>query len=771
MSVFDPLAFADPPNRFRPLRIVHGLDQFLAEAGTLAVREEADPAGQWAERLTGSATDSPALDDLVLIGTEGIDAQLARMVRLGLGGIVTNVSFQDYLVSPRQWELLRYGQRRAMELGLRVWLYDEKGYPSGTAGGIVTRANPDYTALGLACYLHEVPGGQGLVLPLPASCRAFVSACVLRDLEHATSADVVDLSAYVDAWGVLRWQAPAEAESYQVLYFAERVMYEGTHSQGNVSEFKHYVNLLEPAAVRAFLRVTHEAYHRELSGELWQGIEAIFTDEPSFMTFYTPALPERYWGKVPVGDSALFQDRPPAVPWTRDYSAYFEAEKGYRLEPHLYALFFSQSEEACYIRQDYYETLTRRYAGAFYGQVQDWCREHGIASSGHLLLEENILDHVAFHGSLFAAIRKMDLPGIDMLTSDPVGMLEGGSFMGASFMAVKQVASVAHLTGCERVHSESSDWEQRNVGAFASLAQRKGQANLQFVLGVNQITSYFGWQEFTEEEQRGYHDYVGRLASLLTGGRHICDVAVLYPVRTLWSHYLPPLVPIPSWLDRPARSEWEALLSRDYPALVRALLSHQIDLDIIDEEAMLTGEMRDGALRVAGEAYRVLVLPPIDTLSLDVVRALTGFCEAGGQVIFTGAPPTMAESAERTPLLRAELADLLAKDGACKQVSPDDVADAVRAAWSPDLVLSRTNLRVLYTHRWLEGRHVYFVINNAPDPVALDLTLREPGPYTLYRPQTGVRAPLYAPVSLALDAFEGAFVVTDSDREADVIHG
>ena len=764
MSVFDPATFVHPPNRFRPLQIIHGLDRFLSKPGVSEVgEEEADPAGQWAERLADLPADALAVDDPNLSGTEGIDVQLRHLASLGLGGIVTNVGFRDYLVSPRQWEVLRYGQRRAMDLGLRVWLYDEKGYPSGSAGGIVPRANPDYLALGLACYPVKVRQGQTLSFALPASCCSFVSAVALHDLNYAASADVVDLGEYVDEWGVLRWQAPLEAEIYQILYFAERVMYEGTHSQGNVSEFKHYVNLLEPAAVRAFLRVTHEAYHRELPGELWGGIEAVFTDEPSFMTFYTPALPERYWGKVPIGDSALFQDRPPAVPWTRDYLDYFETEKGYGLEPHLYALFFSQSEEACYIRQDYYDTLTRRYAASFYGQVQDWCRDHGIASSGHLLLEENILDHVAVHGSLFAAIRKMDLPGIDMLTSDPVGMLEGGSFMGASFMAVKQVTSVAHLTGCERVHSESSDWEQRNQGAFASLAQRKGQANLQFVLGVNQITSYFGWNEFDAEEQRSYHDYVARLSCLLTGGQHICDVAVLYPVRTLWSHYLPPLEPIPSWLDRPARSEWELTLSGDYPALVRTLLSNQIDLDIIDEEAIVTGEIRDGALRVAGEAYRVLVLPPVDTLSLATVLALADFCRAGGQVFFTASPPTMAESAERTPSLQTELVAMLADGEACRQVVLEDVAREVRSALAPDLALSSHNPRVLYTHRLLEGRHVYFVINNAPDAVALDVSLREPGPYTLYRPLTGLSVPLNAPVSLELGTFEGAFIVSGEE--------
>jgi hypothetical protein len=764
MTIFDPASFLDPPNRYRPLQIVHGLDRFLTPPGGDAPAEESDPAGAWTERLSARST------SLSAESLRGIDAALRRIADLGVGGLVTNVGFQDYLVDPEAWEVLRYGLSRAKALGLRAWLYDEKGYPSGAAGGLVTRSHPDLLALGLACYVVQPEAGAELVFPMPPSCRAFVSAVALRDLETATAEDGISLDDHVDAWGALRWTPPEPG--WKVLYFAERVMYEGTHAQGNVSEFKHYVNLLEPEVVHAFIGVTHEAYRRELPDDLWSTVEAIFTDEPSLMTFYVPALPERYQGKVPVLDEPLFRDRPPAVPWSRDFLATFRAQKGYDLRPHLYALFFSQSGDAVYARQDYYDLLTRRYTDAFYRQVQAWCRDQSIASSGHVLLEENILDHVAFHGSLFAALRKMDLPGIDMLTSDPRGMIHGGSFMGASFMAVKQAASVAHLTGCERVHSESSDWEQRNAGRYASLDERRGQANVQYALGVNQITSYFGWQEFTEEEQRAYHDYVGRLGTLLVGGEHLCDVAVLYPIRTLWAHYLPPLAPDPSWSDRVTRSRWVARLVEAYPQVVQTLLCHQIDLDVIDETAVVEAEIWDGALRVAGEAYRVVVLPPVDALALETVRALADFCRAGGVLISARAPgdepsagiPTFAESPERTPQLREAVAALFGPEGPALRVPVDKLPGVVREAAGAGLVLDRANPDVLVTRRRLEGRHVTFIANNSPDPVTLSPSLRDAGPYTLYRPLTGAVVPVEGAAALRLDlaGYEGIFVVTES---------
>ena len=345
-SVFDPGIFRDPPNVFRPLQIIHGMDHLLPPDTPLS--QAAAPLAEALEKLA----------------------------RTGIGGLVTNVSFKDYLIDPAQWDLLRAGLRKAVDLGLHIWIYDEKGYPSGAAGGYVTRANPQHAALGLACYTLTARGGQPLRFPLPVSCRGFVWAGAVRNLEQSSAQDFSDLCGSVDFWGTLDW-LPPEGE-WQVLYLAERLMYEGTHAADNVSEFKFYINALEPAAVRDFIRVTHEAYRREIPPELWDHIDAFFTDEPSLMTLYLPPLPERFIGKIPVLDAPMFSDRPAAVPWAGDFLDTFPREQGWDLRPRLYALFHSFSPEARFTRQAYYTHVTRRYADAFFGQIQDWCRAQGV---------------------------------------------------------------------------------------------------------------------------------------------------------------------------------------------------------------------------------------------------------------------------------------------------------------------------------------------------------------------------------------------------------
>ena len=101
-------AWSDPPAELRPLQIVHGVPA-----------QQASPAGMMA------------------------------LKELGLGGIVCNVDFKDYMVSQAHWETLIQAVEACRQAGLVVWLYDEDGYPSGAAGVLVLKHNRDFEARAL----------------------------------------------------------------------------------------------------------------------------------------------------------------------------------------------------------------------------------------------------------------------------------------------------------------------------------------------------------------------------------------------------------------------------------------------------------------------------------------------------------------------------------------------------------------------------------------------------------------------------------------------
>lgn len=82
----------------------------------------------------------------------------------GYGGIVTNVAFDDYLESQEKLDILRQALLYAKEEGMRIWLYDEKGYPSGSAGGLTLRANPAYEAKALTAIIKKANKGESLLI-------------------------------------------------------------------------------------------------------------------------------------------------------------------------------------------------------------------------------------------------------------------------------------------------------------------------------------------------------------------------------------------------------------------------------------------------------------------------------------------------------------------------------------------------------------------------------------------------------------------------------
>ena len=100
--------FANPPAEARILQIIHN----------------------WPDS-------APAQDELI-----------RRLQRQGFGGVVCNVSFDEYLESKAKWEAFTRAVREARQAGMALWLYDERGYPSGNAGGLVLRDHPEWEARG-----------------------------------------------------------------------------------------------------------------------------------------------------------------------------------------------------------------------------------------------------------------------------------------------------------------------------------------------------------------------------------------------------------------------------------------------------------------------------------------------------------------------------------------------------------------------------------------------------------------------------------------------
>lgn len=640
--------FRNPPNEFRTLQIIHGFDGLGGDEATLRQR-------------------------------------LEELRKMGIGGLVANVSFRDYMRSEEQWQIFQTGIRVAEQLGFTLWLYDEEGYPSGAAGDLVLERNPDFEAIGLV----RVVGDNGKV-------------------------------------------------SYEV-----RHMYEGTHCTENVYKKRRYINIINADAVREFITITHDAYAKRIPN-IGKRIHAIFTDEPSLMTTYI---------RPPANALA-------ALPWVEDLPKEFKRRKGYDLMPHLESL-FSDVGDYRSIRCDFYEVIGQLVAERFFGQIQERCRQIGIASSGHLLAEEKLLWHVMYYGDLLACLRLMDIPGIDMLTSDPREIV-----VGHGFIVPKLVSSAAHIKGRYETMSETSDYVQRMGKRRAWLPEMKATACIQYLLGINTITSYYA-HPFGDEQERNdythYNAYVGRLSVMLRNALHVCDVAVLYPIAGIWANFYPTALS----MYQPHPSKRIAEIDDGFVNLCRFLLQNQIDFDIVDETAIQNAKVERGGFHVAKERYKALIVPTTDAVHIETLRRIAEMQKQGIIVVAIGETPKFAASRNESDDEVRTLSSQLFRDERWLPKADEKLVQKLRDAGF-GIIVEHPNPDLWVAHYLRDGRHVYFAINVSAQPIQCILRLPKYQSVTLWLPDTGEVKETDAKtenrntiVSLTVPSFDGVFVVCE----------
>lgn len=580
------------------------------------------------------------------------------IAELGFGGVVANVSYgPGYPDSPDVWQRFREAVEEYENAGLDIWIYDEAGYPSGTAGGAVLDAKPELEARGLVVYNYwRVLNGPSHFRADALSGKLYKALLVPVD----GTGDPVDVTDTANERGTLRFSVPEGRHTLLVL--VERELYEGTHAAHSYSDPRRYINLLDADATNEFMRVTHEKYEECISDSLGKSVKAFFTDEPSLISWNTENLPY------------------PIISWRSDFPERFKERYGYGIELALVAVLLNRGAEIVKRRCDFWEFTASELADNFFGRIQDWCRAHNVMASGHLLAEEDLIAHVFLYGSYYASMRKFDAPGIDQLCSEPEGLMST-----SGIPIARLAASVADVFGRSTVMSEASDHTSREAGRQISMDWIKASMNWHYALGVNLITSYYGFGRFSPDELKDLNKYVARLGYMLRRGSRFSRVAVLYPECSLWAACTP---------VRDARggvqSDEAQSIAKAFRGVSWELLSRQIDFDYVDERVLLDSVVENGKLIFdpmpesegvcsEGQAvlspreYEAVILPNASVLSRATAEKLARFMDEGGKVVSLGVLPSMSREGEADDRVHQVFAARLDRgDSSLVHVSMDD---------------------------------------------------------------------------------------------------
>lgn len=575
---------------------------------------------------------------------ELIDSQLTIFKQMGFGGVDIHPrsGMETLYLGEEYLELVAYTVQKCKELGLACWLYDEDRFPSGAAGGIVTK---NYRFRGRFLLLTEKKHSV-----LEGFCKD------REAFEAAIDAGSKPAGYYVTAYGMVLKEGylqsyrrlTTEDEILQAQENGETVRYAYVKVMEEEAWFEDqtYVDTMNPDAIAEFIRVTHEAYRQYIGEEFGAAVLAIFTDEPRL-------------GKHGQISSAL-SGEDVTLPYT-DYFAE-QMQRQYGIDPldivpeYIWDL---PNGEFSVNRYHYRNFAAECFVSVFMDQICKWCDDHNIAMTGHVLSEETLASQAFALGDCMRCYRNMDIPGIDILADR------------REFATAKQAASVARQNGREGIVSELygvTHWD-------CDFKTFKLQGDWQAALGVTVRVPHLSHMSLQGEAKRDWpgsiffhapwyeeypyiEDYFSRLNTALTRGKAEVNIGVIHPIESVWMY----MGPDNRTLD--IRRE----MDEDFANVIKWLLYGTMDFDFLSES--LLPEQCQAFLQAPGEklavgemSYSAVLVPNMVTIRGTTLDILEAFQAKGGSVIFMGRIPELVDGQKSDRAYRlAEKSSCIGKD-------------------------------------------------------------------------------------------------------------
>lgn len=518
---------------------------------------------------------------------------------MGMGGFFmhSRTGLETEYLGDEWFELINTCADEAEKLGLEAWLYDEDRWPSGLAGGLVSKS-PEFRPKAILLEIN------------PAEPRENVIAAFTCNLDGVHCTDIQAV--------------PADGGNEPKIKTLLRFSIVDPECSGFHNGFT-YIDTMNRAATETFLNVTHEKYAAKCGARLGRSIKGIFTDEP-------------HRGALLDGRASCIKNGEYTVPYTPKLFQEFEKRFGYDLKEKLPELFLqADGKRISQVKWHYVELLQQLFLENFAVPCKEWCEKHNLVLSGHIFHEDSLCAQTAMSGSVMRYYEQMTWPGVDVLSEQ-----------NKNYWVVKQCASAARQTGKKWMLSEiygCTGWQMPFAG-------HKAVGDWQALLGINLRCHHLSWYTMRGESKRDFpasiscqsawykeykhvEDYFARFGFMMSQGEPVCDLLVINPVETFWAQvYL-------GWSkDLTLRDKHLNVLQEKYQTLFTWLLESQVDFDYGDEEMLTRLASVDGeSLKVGCAKYKTVLISGMETIRSSTVELLKRFEQSGGKVIIAGDRP------------------------------------------------------------------------------------------------------------------------------------
>ena len=518
----------------------------------------------------------------VAINKDRIDRELAEYAKAGIKSLYIVPLPKDFspedlrtflepeYLSAEFFDLVEYTLRRCVEMGMRPWIYDEGGWPSGGACYNTVRENPK-------AKLKLIEKREVSLAADKRFCpeEGFIA---LFNGKHRLPDDYI-----------------ASRDASLTAYYCVEEIQRGCR-----------VDYTNRSVTETFIRNTYERYKERVGDLFGDAVPIIFTDEPGLL-------------RASLADNEF---------------ELFKQEFGYDLRDYAYVLVNggaeAKTEEEKQARIDHNLLLGKLFRESTFKPLHDWCEENGVYYSGHLDIDNRPYGGmVKGVFSMLDALRQFHVPGVDViweqiryphggrapLDDETLGM---GFFPRLASSAARQTGRNVSVTESLGIYGDGLTHDTiRYVLNYQYIRGINAMNFAPISFGTSRLAALMTRPNFRPEKPgfrnlRELHEYLERMSYLTRLGYAEGDTALYMPCRDYCAG--------PDDLD---------VANASFKALGTSLEEASVAFDIIDDDGILAAEEVSGGLKLGDAVYRHVAVPECKYMPEEVKAKITPYLGAG----------------------------------------------------------------------------------------------------------------------------------------------
>lgn len=556
--------------------------------------------------------------------------ELNRVCECGIRAICVEARPYEEFGEDSWWSDVELILKECKRLGMKVWILDDERFPTGFAANYIQKNNIDNKKFSVISYSMDVLGPikDGAVLinnyiPDKGDEIIGVYACKREKNSEVMTGEIIDLSENISG-DFVYFDLPDGC--YRISAVVRTLRGYSEMEQGRI-------DMLSEESARYMIKAVYEPHFEHFKKYFGNTIEGFFSDEPCFDN-----RDENEQFASELGRPRTY------YPWNDCLFEMLKEEFGEDAKKYLPFLWQSAANHIeAKIRTAYMNCITRLYQKNFSMALGDWCREHGVLYTGHVIEDDNIHTKTgAGAGHYFRAMSGEDIPGVDVVLSEVIPGMADYPVLGEvcyrlcdnkffHYTLAKLASSDAHI------RPETKGRAMCEIfGAYGwaeGVKMMKWLTDFMLVRGINYFVPHAFSMRFPDEDcpphfyARGNNpqfkafgvlmQYMNRMSHILSKARHIARAAVLYQAEAEWSG-----------------------AKFDYSESVgKVLYDNQIDYDIVSIDSLKDAISESGKLKINRAEYDCFIVPHSTALPIGAIKKLYELSQSGVSVVYADAFP------------------------------------------------------------------------------------------------------------------------------------